>query len=198
MSMIEELKQRRLQLKLSQDQVAATMGTTQSALSRAERGGNPTQDFLQRYDDALRSLAASGTGGTGGPSGNDNNGNTSVEVRSDSTSNGNARNSTMEIATIRFIIGKIARKYGLSEVYVYGSAARGEADADSDIDLLYRSAAGSRLNMMRREALQRELEDAFRREVSLTSLDSLQHNAQRSRASRRFYQHIQPDMIRVA
>lgn len=196
MRMIEELKQRRLQLKLSQDQVAATMGTTQSALSRAERGGNPTQDFLQRYDDALRSLAASGTGGTGDPSGNGSkgsNGNMSVE-----TSNGNARSSTVEIATIRFIIGKIARKYGLSEVYVYGSTARGEADADSDIDLLYRSAAGSRLNMMRRESLQRELEDAFRREVSLTSLDSLQHNAQRSRASRRFYQHIQPDMIRVA
>ena len=196
MSMIEELKQRRLQLKLSQDQVAATMGTTQSALSRAERGGNPTQDFLQRYDDALRSLSASGTGGTGGPSGNGSkgsNGNMSVETRSE-----DARNSTVEIATIRFIIGKIARKYGLSEVYVYGSTARGEADADSDIDLLYRSAAGSRLNMMRRESLQRELEDAFRREVSLTSLDSLQHNAQRSRASRRFYQHIQPDMIRVA
>lgn len=196
MSMIEELKQRRLQLKLSQDQVAATMGTTQSALSRAERGGNPTQDFLQRYDDALRSLSASGSGGTGDPSGNGSkgsNGNMSVETRSE-----DARNSTVEIATIRFIIGKIAQKYGLSEVYVYGSAARGEADADSDIDLLYRSAAGSRLNMMRREALQRELEDAFRREVSLTSLDSLQHNAQRSRASRRFYQHIQPDMIRVA
>ncbi|KFI86046.1 nucleotidyltransferase domain protein [Bifidobacterium ruminantium] len=194
--MIEELKQQRLQLKLSQDQVAATMGTTQSALSRAERGGNPTQDFLQRYDDALRSLSASGSGGTGDPSGNGSkgsNGNMSVE-----TSNGNARSSTVEIATIRFIIGKIARKYGLSEVYVYGSTARGEADADSDIDLLYRSAAGSRLNMMRRESLQRELEDAFRREVSLTSLDSLQHNAQRSRASRRFYQHIQPDMIRVA
>lgn len=196
MSMIEELKQRRLQLKLSQDQVAATMGTTQSALSRAERGGNPTQDFLQRYDDALRSLSASGTGGTGDPSGNGSkgsNGNMSVKTRSE-----DARNSTVEIATIRFIIGKIARKYGLSEVYVYGSTARGEADADSDIDLLYRSAAGSRLNMMRRESLQRELEDAFRREVSLTSLDSLQHNAQRSRASRRFYQHIQPDMIRVA
>lgn len=196
MSMIEELKQRRLQLKLSQDQVAATMGTTQSALSRAERGGNPTQDFLQRYDDALRSLSASGSGGTGDPSGNGSkgsNGNMSVETRSE-----DARNSTVKIATIRFIIGKIAQKYGLSEVYVYGSAARGEADADSDIDLLYRSAAGSRLNMMRREALQRELEDAFRREVSLTSLDSLQHNAQRSRASRRFYQHIQPDMIRVA
>ena len=54
------------------------------------------------------------------------------------------------------------------------------------------------LNMMRREALQDELERAFGREVSLTSLDSLQRRAQTSRASRRFYEHIQPDMVRVA
>lgn len=190
--MIEDLKQRRLQLKLSQNQVAATMHTTQSALSRAERCGNPTQDFLQRYDQALRSLANIGSGtAANGSTGNDG---ASVETR-----NGSARNnSTVEIATIRFIISSIAQQYGLSEVYVYGSTARGEADADSDIDLLYRSEAGSHLNMMRREALQHELEDAFGREVSLTSLDSLRRNAQRSRASRRFYRHIQPDMVRVA
>jgi hypothetical protein len=32
----------------------------------------------------------------------------------------------------------------------------------------------------------------------LTSLDALRRNAKISRASRRFYTHIQPDMIRVA
>lgn len=191
MSMIEDLKQRRIQLQLSQNQVAATMHTTQSALSRAERGGNPTQDFLQRYDQALRSLASIGSGtATNGSTGNS----TSVETRNGFTRD----NSTVEITTIRFIVGTIAQQYGLSEVYVYGSTARGEADADSDIDLLYRPKAGSHLNMMRREALQRALEDAFGREVSLISLDSLQRNAQHSRASRRFYQHIQPDMVRVA
>ena len=169
MSMIEELKQRRLELGLSQGQVAAMMGTTQSALSRADRGGNPTQDFLQRSDDALRSLAKE-TGSA----------------------------SVVEIVTIRLIVGSIARQYGLSEVYVYGSVARGEANDDSDVDLLYRTEPGAHLNMMRREALQDELERAFGREVSLTSLDSLQRRAQTSRASRRFYEHIQPDMVRVA
>ena len=113
MSMIEELKQRRLELGLSQGQVAAMMGTTQSALSRAERGGNPTQDFLQRYDDALRSHAKE-TGSA----------------------------SVVEIVTIRLIVGSIARQYGLSEVYVYGSVARGEANDDSDVDLLYRTEPG--------------------------------------------------------
>ncbi|MEF2560976.1 MAG: nucleotidyltransferase domain-containing protein, partial [Eggerthellaceae bacterium] len=82
--------------------------------------------------------------------------------------------------------------------YVYGSVARGEATDDSDVDLLYRTEPGSPLNMMQRKALQAELERAFGREVSLTSLDSLQRRAQTSRASRRFYEHIQPDMVRVA
>lgn len=168
MSMIEELRRQRLELGLSQNQVAAMMDTTQSALSRAERGGNPTQDFLQRYDDALRSHAK----------------------KTDSTG-------IVGITTIKLIVGSIARQYGLSEVYVYGSVARGEANDDSDVDLLYRTEPGAHLNIMRREALQGELEHAFGRNVSLTSLDSLQRRARTSRASRRFYEHIRPDMVRV-
>ena len=197
MSIIEELRQQRSRLGLSQTQVAATMGTTQSALSRAERGGNPTQDFLQRYSDALQALA-SATDGAAKNSTDTTNADTTNADTTDETDNHRTNASMVEIATMKFIIGSIARKYGLSEVYVYGSTARGDADADSDIDLLYRAESGNHLSMMRREALQHELEGAFNRAVSLTSLDSLQRNAQRSRASRRFYLHIQPDMIRVA
>ncbi len=197
MSIIEELRQQRSRLGLSQTQVAATMGTTQSALSRAERGGNPTQDFLQRYSDALQALA-SATDGAAKNSTDTTNADTTNADTTDKTDNHRTNASMVEIATMKFIIGSIVRKYGLSEVYVYGSTARGDADADSDIDLLYRAESGNHLSMMRREALQHELEGAFNRAVSLTSLDSLQRNAQRSRASRRFYLHIQPDMIRVA
>lgn len=197
MSIIEELRQQRSRLGLSQTQVAATMGTTQSALSRAERGGNPTQDFLQRYSDALQALA-SATDGAAKNSTDTTNADTTNADTTDEADNHRTNASMVEIATMKFIIGSIARKYGLSEVYVYGSTARGDADADSDIDLLYRAESGNHLSMMRREALQHELEGAFNRAVSLTSLDSLQRNAQRSRASRRFYLHIQPDMIRVA
>ncbi len=198
MSIIEELRQQRSRLGLSQTQVAATMGTTQSALSRAERGGNPTQDFLQRYSDALQALASATDGAAKNSTDTTNADTTNATAATDKTDNHRTNASMVEIATMKFIIGSIARKYGLSEVYVYGSTARGDADADSDIDLLYRAESGNHLSMMRREALQHELEGAFNRAVSLTSLDSLQRNAQRSRASRRFYLHIQPDMIRVA
>ena len=198
MSIIEELRQQRSRLGLSQTHVAATMGTTQSALSRAERGGNPTQDFLQRYSDALQALASATDGAAKNSTDTTNTDTTNATAATDKTDNHRTNASMVEIATMKFIIGSIVRKYGLSEVYVYGSTARGDADADSDIDLLYRAESGNHLSMMRREALQHELEGAFNRAVSLTSLDSLQRNAQRSRASRRFYLHIQPDMIRVA
>lgn len=97
----------------------------------AEHVGNPTQDFLQRYDEALRKL-----------------------MRSDSV---------VDVTTVKFIIERIAREYGLAEVYLYGSVARGEADADSDVDLLYVTAQGVRLDMMRMARLKGDLERAFGR-----------------------------------
>lgn len=41
---------------ISQKTIAEVMGTTQSAVSRAERDGNPRQDFLLRYQKALRQV----------------------------------------------------------------------------------------------------------------------------------------------
>lgn len=172
MDTIDALKARRLEAGLSQQAVASRMGTTQSALSRAEHGGNPTQDFLQRYDDALSDLTAT----------------SSITVKS---------GSTVDITTVKLVTGAIAKKYGLAQVYLYGSFARGEADDDSDIDLLYVSREASRSGMGDLARLKNELERSFGREVSLTSLASLRRHAQRSRASRRFYEHIQRDMVRM-
>ena len=117
MRIIDELKEERIRLGLNQRTVAEAMGTSQSALSRAERNGNPTQDFLQRYQRALRSALHTG--------------------------------SNLELSTIKMIVSSIARRYGIAEMYLYGSTARGEADADSDIDLLYRCAPNEHLGARR-------------------------------------------------
>ena len=178
MDTIDALKARRLEAGLSQQTVASRMGTTQSALSRAEHGGNPTQDFLQRYDEALSCLTTT----------------SDLTVASSITMKSS---SIVDIATVKLITGAIAKKYGLAQVYLYGSFARGEADDDSDIDLLYVSRGASRFGMDDLARLKGELERSFGREVSLTSLASLRRHAQRSRASRRFYEHIQRDMVRV-
>lgn len=178
MDTIDALKARRLEAGLSQQTVASRMGTTQSALSRAEHGGNPTQDFLQRYDEALSGLTTT----------SDLTATSSITMKS---------SSIVDIATVKLIAGAIAKKYGLAQVYLYGSFARGEADDDSDIDLLYVSREASQSGMGDLAQLKNELERSFGREVSLTSLASLRRHAQRSRASRRFYEHIQRDMVRV-
>ena len=178
MDTIDALKARRLEAGLSQQTVASRMGTTQSALSRAEHGGNPTQDFLQRYDEALSGLTTT----------SDLTAASSITMKS---------GSTVDITTLKLIAGAIAKTYGLAQVYLYGSFARGEADDDSDIDLLYVSREASQSGMGDLAQLKNELERSFGREVSLTSLASLRRHAQRSRASRRVYEHIQRDMVRV-
>ena len=61
MAMIDDLRQERIRRGLSQAAVSHAMGTTQSAVSRAEHGGNPTQDFLQRYQKALDTYPSSST-----------------------------------------------------------------------------------------------------------------------------------------
>ncbi|KAA8816532.1 helix-turn-helix domain-containing protein [Bifidobacterium callitrichos] len=188
MKSITELRTERVLAHISQSDVAASMGTTQSAVSRTEREGNPTQDFLQRYEIALRNLTAADTGISESPA----SASPTPEPTPESSS------SPIEIALIRAIVAGIAKRYGIADMYVFGSTARGDARADSDVDLLYRLESGASHSMMTMQRLTAELESAIGRTVSLTSYDSLLRSAQRSQASRRFLEHISRDMIKVA
>lgn len=177
MKSITELREERKRLHVTQAAVARAMGTTQSALSRAERDGNPTQDFLQRYEQALEATAS---------------------PLEQATITATGISEPLEIGTIRLVVSRLAKRYGIAEMYVYGSTARGEATADSDIDLLYRLESDAPHSLLAIAALRDELTNNFKHPVSLTSYDSLLRNAQRSRASRRFLDHITPDLIKVA
>ena len=65
----------------------------------------------------------------------------------------------------------VCRKYHLKSLSVFGSTARGEANDDSDIDLLVSfSRPTSLLSMV---ALERELSKAFGRKVDLHTEKSL-------------------------
>ena len=175
MAYIDDLRAERVSRGLSQQAVAAAMGTTQSAVSRAERGGNPRQDFLQRYRDALRGI------GTDKANGADE-----------------ADVSPLELTTVRMVVADVARRYGMGAMYLYGSVARGEARPDSDIDLMYRYDRDRPGRLPDVMAMKRDLERALGREVSLLSLDSLERHALTSPASRRFHDAAARDMVRVA
>ncbi|MBT1161468.1 XRE family transcriptional regulator [Bifidobacterium sp. SO1] len=186
MKTIAELRSIRIHAGISQHTVASAMGTTQSALSRAEREGNPTQDFLQRYERALAGILHSA-----GTAANMATGLGHSDSFDDSSS-------VLEIVTIRFIVSTLIEKYGIADMYVFGSAARGDAQPDSDVDLLYRLRPDASHSLMTMQGLRDDLESALGRPVSLTSYDSLLRSAQRSRASKRFLDHIARDMVKVA
>ncbi len=66
----------------------------------------------------------------------------------------------------------ICRRYGVAELYVFGSAARAEDRSDSDIDLLYVLAAGRQLGFGL-NTLEDELQALFGRRVDLVSKGAL-------------------------
>jgi predicted nucleotidyltransferase len=65
-------------------------------------------------------------------------------------------------------LASICSRYGVAELLIFGSTARGEADGDSDIDLLYRLAPGATLGW-EIEELSDELTELFGRQVDLVS-----------------------------
>ena len=69
-------------------------------------------------------------------------------------------------------LAAICDKYGIAELKVFGSRARGQASSDSDIDILYTLQPGQRLGWDI-EQLADELAELFGYTVDLVSLHSL-------------------------
>jgi uncharacterized protein len=69
-------------------------------------------------------------------------------------------------------LASICDRYGIAELRIFGSQARGDAGPDSDVDVLYTLRPGRRLGW-EIEQLADELSDLFGRHVDLVSLRSL-------------------------
>jgi uncharacterized protein len=69
-------------------------------------------------------------------------------------------------------LAEICERYGIAELQVFGSSARGSARPDSDIDILYTVMPGMRLGW-EIEDLADELSDLFGRQVDLVSRRAL-------------------------
>ena len=52
-----------------------------------------------------------------------------------------------EINTLGLRLAELCQKYGIAELSVFGSVARGDAQPDSDVDLLYVRTPGNDLGM---------------------------------------------------
>ncbi|MBT1160440.1 MULTISPECIES: nucleotidyltransferase domain-containing protein [Bifidobacterium] len=136
MRTIEQLDQVRKERGFSQSSVAQAMHVSPPVLSRALRG-NPTQGFLERYQQALDDIS---------------------------------RGTTPK--HIAAIAKPIALRNRVDELYLFGSMARGEGRADSDIDFIYHFSpdANPLIDVI---ALRDELRRAFGRDIDLVRKDYL-------------------------
>jgi uncharacterized protein len=77
-----------------------------------------------------------------------------------------------EIRATGLRLAELCQKYGIAELSIFGSIARGDERADSDVDLLYVRLPGNDLGMAY-FALQEDLEKLFGRPVDLVPKDGL-------------------------
>lgn len=71
-------------------------------------------------------------------------------------------------------LAEICDRYGVCELSVFGSVARGDAGSDSDIDLLFVLAPAARLGFALFD-LEAELEELFGQPVDLLSKETIHH-----------------------
>ena len=74
-------------------------------------------------------------------------------------------NKKMSINDVNYIVKPLADKYKISEVYLFGSYARGDATDESDLDFLVYGGDGFRLTMV--FAFAEELRKALNKEVDV-------------------------------
>jgi predicted nucleotidyltransferase len=73
-------------------------------------------------------------------------------------------------------LGQFCRRWKISRLAVFGSAAQGTMRADSDVDLLVTFDAGAEWSMFDHYAMEEELSRLFGREVDLVSTRAVQEN----------------------
>ncbi len=78
------------------------------------------------------------------------------------------------IEEIKKIVTPIARKHRITRMYLFGSYARGEADADSDIDI--RIDAANLRTLFEMGDLYADLEEALNKSLDLVTTESLREN----------------------
>ena len=98
-------------------------------------------------------------------------------------------NKKMSINDVNYIVKPLADKYKISEVYLFGSYARGDATDESDLDFLVYGGDGFRLTMV--FAFAEELRKALNKEVDVFEIHEVNQNSD-------FYNNIMKDRVLVA
>ncbi len=100
------------------------------------------------------------------------------------------------IEEIKKRIEPIAKKYRLRAVYVFGSYARGEADAESDIDLLIDRTGSTIQGMFDMGSLYNDLCSSCEKEVDLVTTHTLSQRQTQERIPL-FIENMQNERVQI-
>ncbi len=93
-------------------------------------------------------------------------------------------------------IAPVAEKYGLREVYLFGSYARSEATEQSDVDILIDRTGSKIRGMFEMGGLYEDLRASIGKEVDLVTMQTLEQPSTRQR-SPLFIQNVQAERVRL-
>ena len=93
-------------------------------------------------------------------------------------------------------IAPVAEKYGLREVYLFGSYARSEATEQSDVDILVDRAGSKVRGMFEMGGLYEDLRASVGKEVDLITTQTLEQSSTRQRTPL-FVRNVQTERIRL-
>ena len=100
------------------------------------------------------------------------------------------------IDEIRARVTPVAQKYALKAVYVFGSYARNEATADSDIDILIDRTGSTIKGMFDMGNLYHDLCESIGKEIDLITTHTLEQRSTRSRIPM-FVEKLEAERIQV-
>jgi predicted nucleotidyltransferase len=84
----------------------------------------------------------------------------------------------MNINEIKTKVAKVASQYGVEQVFLFGSYARGEARPDSDIDICIKK--GNVRTLLELSGFYLDLEESLGQKVDVVTTESLQGDFKRN------------------
>ncbi len=98
-------------------------------------------------------------------------------------------NNIFTIRDIQNLVKPIAEKYGVKEIYLFGSYARGEANESSDLDFLVFGGDGFKLTMI--FSLAEDLREVLKKDVDVFEINEINENSD-------FYKAVMKERLLVA
>jgi len=95
----------------------------------------------------------------------------------------------MQLTDISRIVKPLAEKYGVKNIYLFGSYARGEATEESDLDFLVYWGESLRKTFI--FALGEELREVFQKKVDIFEISEINPGS-------KFYQSVMKDRVLIA